>query len=369
MPKPIVWEPCGPEVAGGVFSCRMMAFDWTPETKPYINAFYPEAAVVQNGQAILQFLRAEVDRRTAMIAPADGPPRVALRWPRSTKCGAGEGTFSDGHFSWTIGEGAGATPESTISAAIGGRDAAFLESLRIVERGPRGVGPFQSYSATRFGMVAIGKGTRLLDWDSGTATTLVSASTSAGYQPWEFASLPEGIIFQAGQKSVLREFLWTSSGIIDLLGPSLPADRIVPAAATDGTTLVWLESAIEIGEYPLLGLWAATFSTDPGVIAASKRLVANTTNEKLADQRMAVGCGYAAAERAAGSPPVSTGIVVTRLADGRTFRLPGGLNGFGTPLAITCDEIFLKLWTPTKKSAQNIARVRLDSLGPGEPGL
>jgi hypothetical protein len=58
-----------------------------------------------------------------------------------------------------------------------------------------------------------------------------------------------------------------------------------------------------------------------------------------------------------------------RLSDGVSWRFTKLLNAGGSqaaqftePLAITCDEFFFNYYGP-----EQIARIRLDSLGPGDP--
>ena len=80
-----------------------------------------------------------------------------------------------------------------------------------------------------------------------------------------------------------------------------------------------------------------------------------------------VGCGYAA--RAPGlGPPLNNALFIVRLSDGVSWMLPGihapGMEHWGQPLAITCDELFASMATDT---TVRILRIRLDSLGPGTP--
>jgi hypothetical protein len=79
----------------------------------------------------------------------------------------------------------------------------------------------------------------------------------------------------------------------------------------------------------------------------------------------AVGCGHAALD--AHSPSGGSQLLIIRLADGVSWLLdsPSDNHWFwGTPLAVTCDEVFT-MWGPGGSS--HVRRIRLDSLGPGIP--
>jgi hypothetical protein len=71
-----------------------------------------------------------------------------------------------------------------------------------------------------------------------------------------------------------------------------------------------------------------------------------------------VGCGYAA-------NAYNAQTVVVRLSDGVSWLLPyTSTMAFDDPIGITCDEVFIR---GTYGGVVNIARVHLDSLGPGTP--
>ena len=90
---------------------------------------------------------------------------------------------------------------------------------------------------------------------------------------------------------------------------------------------------------------------------------------------MVVGCGYAARSTTLEPSPgeFTTTTYVVRLSDGVAWALPDGPNtsfGWRRPLAITCDEIFALVDSAPNgrmTSFFNVARLRLDALGPGIP--
>jgi hypothetical protein len=86
-----------------------------------------------------------------------------------------------------------------------------------------------------------------------------------------------------------------------------------------------------------------------------------------------VGCGHAA--RATFDGEGRHAVEVIRLADGATWQLPdaaGSAWGYRAPLALTCDELFARVYERSASGQPghfNVARVRLDGLGaPALPG-
>jgi len=94
------------------------------------------------------------------------------------------------------------------------------------------------------------------------------------------------------------------------------------------------------------------------LLLAPKRLRSDPSQD--IGNAFVVGCGYAAHDGA-----TAKDTVIVRIADGVSWTLTGEqTNSWGNPIGITCDEIFLLVFIPPMLTP-NIARVRLDSLGPG----
>ena len=148
---------------------------------------------------------------------------------------------------------------------------------------------------------------------------------------------------------------------------TFPGDwsRGVEGFGTDGTQMVWV-----YGEgkgprqepYPKRSIMVAPFARDP-LALAPKRVRSFPSSESII-LPSTVGCGYAAIETSASS------VLVVRLNDGVSWeiRAPTADAGkswhFTGAFAITCDEVFVGGGVAP---AMNIARVRLDALGPGTP--
>ena len=130
---------------------------------------------------------------------------------------------------------------------------------------------------------------------------------------------------------------------------------------TDGKHIVWTYGEQKpLGEdlYPVLSIMAADYTTDPNALAP-KRLRSDPYGD-IGDP-FVVGCGYAAHNE------TSKAMLLVRIADGVSWTLPDSPAWiWATALGLTCDELVLLVGTDSIQRP-NIARVRIDSLGPGSP--
>jgi hypothetical protein len=137
---------------------------------------------------------------------------------------------------------------------------------------------------------------------------------------------------------------------------------------TDGVHMVWMygEGKGPVQEpYPVRSVMMSPFTTDPAAIAPT-RLRSYPSADALILPWI-VNCGYAAVEMEPDR------ILVVRLSDGWSWELstldvgdagPISQWNFGTVFALSCEEVFLRGGVGLQ---MNIARVRLDALGPGMP--
>lgn len=141
---------------------------------------------------------------------------------------------------------------------------------------------------------------------------------------------------------------------------------------TDGKDLVWTlgeDHPSTGGTYAKRSIWTSPFTTDPKKLVP-KRL--RSDPEIAFDVNFAVGCGYAAHKL---QPP--DGMLIVRLSDGVSWLLPNNLTASDKTgwhwlkaIGVTCDEVFATVAaidSPGAKLLNTIARIRLDSLGPGLP--
>ncbi len=102
----------------------------------------------------------------------------------------------------------------------------------------------------------------------------------------------------------------------------------------------------------------APFTIDPAALKP-KRLRSDPS-VSMGSQGFQVACGRAA--HGGGNQPV----VVVNLADGLSWLLPPALGSdvYFYTIGLTCDHVYL---SGQFGGRTNIARIRLDSLGPGLP--
>jgi hypothetical protein len=163
--------------------------------------------------------------------------------------------------------------------------------------------------------------------------------------------------------------VWTpEGGQKRLLGWPDDPSRSAGNLGTDGKDMVWTYTQGGEGDngWADIAVMAAPFTTDAPTLAKTQKklrkgIVAYTP------WLWTVGCGHAA--RWESTSEYNNALVVVRVSDGRGWVLPGGEPGgsnhfsFGSVLGVTCDEIFTQVSTP--QGYTTIARLRLDSLGPG----
>jgi hypothetical protein len=141
---------------------------------------------------------------------------------------------------------------------------------------------------------------------------------------------------------------------------------------SDGVDMVWSEGTgrSSPGATPFddVAIMTAKFTTDAAVVAATKRRIGSEPG-MIGDKNFVVGCGFAAHDYYGGALGAGTRLV--RLSDGRSWRFTrfpsedGGMPfNFAGALAITCEELFIRF---SHAGQFNVARIRIDSLGPGEP--
>ncbi|HLK39044.1 MAG TPA: hypothetical protein VKU41_19920 [Polyangiaceae bacterium] len=105
------------------------------------------------------------------------------------------------------------------------------------------------------------------------------------------------------------------------------------------------------------------YTTDPAAVVP-RRLRSEGSGFFGAASPFHVGCGYAALFTQLGT----WGVLIVRLADGQSWFLttPDGTSwSWVDAVALTCTEFFGVV--ALEKSTRTVARVRLDSLGPGMP--
>jgi hypothetical protein len=135
----------------------------------------------------------------------------------------------------------------------------------------------------------------------------------------------------------------------------------------DGKNMIWLYGsgrASETGVYPTVAYMTSPLTTDPAQLQPH-RLRSEMANG-FGTGLMQLGCGFAAWGR-------TDGIRALQLSDGTSWLLldpQGAPWRWVEPLAVTCSHLYAMVQAPLGNGGSwtsTIARVRLDSLGPGIP--
>ncbi len=370
MPSPIKWDKCPASPSG--IDCQAMVIDWTADKL----AVGLDAMTTRNGGTpILGFQKRAFDNSRPyllkVIAEADGPVRAAMlkMWVKSQAesdpgCVLIQQALQDDKFIFSVlGDDAeGSWAKSGRKGAIGGsidelhphvladyydayEDSWACSSSRVF----RLTGPFvlKAYNWDMTGESFISSPAK--DPEGLTASQLLASGDSFFWTTQQ--------VYVAGINS------WNA---IDGARPFIryigDATRGAGNLGTDGASLVWSygegkKPTDENYEHPTRSIMSAPFTTDPAKLAP-KRLRSDPS-VAIGGQPFRVACGRAA--HGGKTQPV----VVVRLSDGVSWLFaPDAVPGFyaDAVLGITCDHVYL---FGEFGGRWNIARIRLDSLGPG----
>jgi len=370
LPPPIQWEPCDPLSNMPPGGCRQMKVDWPFSFTPF--AYNPAVDVRPDGKAVLDIVRISTVEpnpwRMKIVAEADGEVMTAMVDPR------GQGVQG---CTWASSTVVSMSQGKHVTRVIGGDiDDDFPEA--IVGGALDELHPKVQWSWEH----SAGHGIATSDlvwatWDS------YEIGIAKWGEPWQVVFNGGQVGLQQVQAKAWHDFVtWRSSdgvyaGVMawtPQLGAypfiTFPGDwsRGAEGFSTDGVHMVWTygEGKGPAQEpYPTRSVMVSPFTTDPAAITPT-RLRSYPSPVAIIGQWI-VNCGYAAIEMDIDQ------ILIVRLSDGWSWQIstpdvpdagPVGQWQFGTVYALSCEEVFLLgNLIPT----MNIARVRLDALGPGMP--
>ncbi len=376
LPPPIRWEPClsYPETAGT--SCRQMVLDWAPR-KNVTELISPGTRAHRraDGSILLLTARHQADANYRILAPLDGPVVVALREQDPDRCVAGS-VVSDGeHYAFRVydSEVKGYASEYG-GGAIGGR----LDELRPKVLKHYHDSVTRSFVAGTPGLLEISGGALVSSrWQDGSVIKTIWTSSQDNGLAQNYAFFHGETLFWASDSYAFnKQKVYTEAGgVKDFLTFGDDWSKGAADLGTDGTDLVWIEASGRMASnvpFPSAAIVTAPFTTDPARALATRRVVrSDLTGSPFGTAPFVVGCGYAA--RFSSFSEGRTGTLLVRLSDGQAWSFIASLGAdwaWGLPLALTCEELVLKVGqrvTHTEKIHHNVARVRLDSLGPGTP--
>jgi hypothetical protein len=311
--------------------------------------------------------------RLTVVAKPDGPVQFAMLAvvvdnDSSHGCVLGAHTLNQGKLIYSVlGDDAyGAWPKSKHKGGIGGP----IDNLhpKVLVDYDDGLEDHWTASATRVYRLTGLFEQMTYDWDMKNPVLITSPKKD-----------PEGLQIGGQPLAWGDNFFWTSDNLFTIgINSWNPVDGARPfirylgdgtrGAAnlgTDGTTLVWSygegkKPMDDLTKFPVRSIMTAPFTTDPSKLAP-KRLRSDP-NIYMSGGTFRVACGYAANGGKAASQP----LVVVRLKDGVSWVVPPTQPGFVflEVLGITCDHVYAFMHLGGR---YNIARIRLDSLGPGLP--
>jgi hypothetical protein len=370
LPAPIVWEPC-PESPGGI-DCRQMRVDWPHVSFPAVarNNFLDS----KPGSTPLLAFRRLADGALHpyamdLVAEVDGPVRNAMIWrfvsgqsSSDPGCAPGIDSMADGKWLVSVkGDNAnGAVSTSKAEGVLGGP----VDQLH-----PPVLARFHDDLAHEWVASAnwIGHGSTPdirfeaapWPWTGQPITPVASAADDPEHRNvFNFVIHDDAIFWSATTLSGGGIGVWTpqegTRPFIRWLGdPTKKAGGF----GTDGVDMVWNRGDKQSASDPdFTGtIMTAPYTTDPQAVKP-RRLRSYTRQISL--YGWSVGCGYAANS-------YFGDVIVVRLADGVSWMLHiTDIMSFEDPIGVTCDEVFI---LGVYGGVRNIARVRLDSLGPGTP--
>lgn len=305
----------------------------------------------------------DADDYLGLVAEADGLVRQAVL-ATDIKLSAppywfSQGSVSPGKATWKI---LADIPDDKRRGMLGGDDT-DLEPSVLYER-----------PAKQFALALAGSeywaeyrgGLEIRDWEMNDLGRASVAGLSVGTYAWA------GPHLVWDQSAIPFSGLWSwSPGIGTRKLRVFDDDRSRAAASvgTDGVDLVWIEGEgrdpqSDDWRYPIRSVMTAPFTTDPEKLSP-RRLRSWALETIWRSRAPVVGCGYAAFVQI----PETTDqrLFIVRLADGASWTLKSDeerVYRWGSPVALTCDEVFVSVMT--RPFNMQLWRVRLDSLGEPE---
>ena len=364
MPPPIAWEPCPSDHVPAGSTCRQMAVDWPRDgnTRP----LWVEDRAAQlrgDGNVTLLFERFGANGRFELMADSDGVVRVALMNTLKYGCVAAPRHLSSDRYGFAV-----KFPGTAQGMIVGD-----LSSLS-----PLGVLSSESSESWLPGLpgvlhVAPNQDMNLIPWDKlgGGPSIHISSPAEEDGRQQSFPFFEDQAIFWNSTTLAFQGFrVWTpmdgKQSFIDYGGDYT---RGVHGLGSDGADLVWNEGEGRTNPndvFPTNWVMTSPFTTDPKALKPRK---VRQTGAYGAVDPYRVGCGYAA--HVMGLTSSDAYAEVIRLSDGVAWRfvLNRPMWTWNAPIAITCDEIFLHIQSkgPLGTYEESVARIRLDSLGPGIP--
>jgi hypothetical protein len=358
LPAPIRWEPCSPSDNPPGWACRLMVTDWPPgqsgrHVGPGIVAFNDPSDGVQ-----LAFSRFQGSYVYGLVGRADGPVLHAMLETRPSTCVLTTNEIASGRYAH------GVHQAGRVRAAMAGPLSDIAPRTFVRDETSDAQHDYYPSAAGLLDLTLVGLA--LFDWDGGGPRQLRAVPQDDGLAQHSILSVGRDIFWSAETTRYNKIKVFTErDGTRDFLSFGADTTRGVSAFGADSADMAWVQGSERTSgaEFPKLEMMAARYTSDPAAITG-RRVRSLPAPARLDAYGFVVGCGYAARPVTVNrDAAVGMDLMLVRLSDGRTWMLPGdGPMRWYRPLAITCSEIFA--WVGR---AGVIARLRLDSIGPGAP--
>jgi hypothetical protein len=185
------------------------------------------------------------------------------------------------------------------------------------------------------------------------------------------------VLWEGSDGAINNIGVWTQDrGAQILIGYGNDLNQGAADIGSDSDNLVWSygsKATSTIPAFANVDIMTAPFTTDPSKVVP--RRLRSEFNDTFGVSAFHVGCGYALHSTwlDPGLPTQRGGLRLVRLKDGQSWLMMStnaDLWIWGDPIAVTCDEVFAIVRVrPDDASSpvMTIARIRMDSLGPGIP--
>jgi hypothetical protein len=367
LPAALQWKPCEADVGLPHLACRQMIDDGSPadEYLPFVRGAWADP----DGPVILMFARTRGAGMEHLVAEADGPVRQSIFEASNNCCPLKWGTLTRRRFAYLV-EWEETRPAGRVSTAFAGH-VDVLPPHTVV----REFSSLMNLIPTDSALMVLTSDRRieLHPWDK-SAVTFVSSSAQDGELLQNgFVAQADALFWQANSISEpffdkLRVFT-PEQGTRDFISFGEDRSRGAASLGTDGHDLVWLERSAQPPLAPTVAMMTAPFTTNPAELR--RRWLHSEDDFWFRGSPFTVGCGFAARTTYLVQGGRShLGVLITRLSDGVAWLLPYGGPGawrWEAAHAITCTEVFVMAKVSTPTPHRVVARVRLDSLGPGIP--
>jgi len=373
LPAPIRWEACRANAETSTKTCRQMVLDWEP-ARFVQELISPGTRGLRrpDGRVLLMTARYQSEGTFRLVADVDGPVLVAIREQRPERCVLNSELSDGDHYAFRVLD---SEAKGTVSEYGGGALGGRLDELRPTVLRHYHDSFTRGFIAGDPGLLEVSGGLMsLLSWKDGSLVKDIwSSSQDNGLaQNYQFFH-GQTLFWASDDDAVNKQKVYTATaGVKDFISFGDEFTKGIADLGTDGQQLVWIEGYNRpepSGVYPEITAYAAPFTTDPMQIV-KRALRSDLSGYPFGTSPFIVGCGYAArATEMKRDGGFENGTLLIRLADGYAWHLhdePGADWGWRTPLAITCDEIFVKVAerpTPAASPRFNVVRVRIDSLG------